>query len=93
MSNQAAPDSDTSPAAGVTSPARIALNLDRLGLGTIIVNGIDLSAIVRSTRLYSRAGQITAVDLEIPAALLTVEAEAALKIYLVKDQPAPEEPS
>ena len=91
MSEQPSPYGNASPAAGVTSPARIALNVDRIGRGTIIVNGIDLSAIVQTTRLCSRAGQVTAVELDIPAADLTVEVEAALRIYIIKDKPAPEE--
>lgn len=69
----------------VRAPAKIALNVDSIGRGTIVVNGIDLSSIVSSTRLYSGVGQLTEVELEIKASSLTVEMEAALRIYIVKD--------
>lgn len=76
-----------SPYSEKTTGARIALNVDPLGYGTIVVNGMDLSHLVKRTRLVAGAGELTDVVIEIPAANMTAEIEAALRVYIMKDEP------
>ena len=85
MSGQPSPYSDVPV---LQAPAQVALKVDQIGRGTIIVNGIDLSALVGSTEIYSQVGRLTEVSLEIHAAHLTVEMEAALRVYIVKPDDA-----
>ncbi len=66
--------------------AKIEIRLDQIGRGTVKVNGLDLSSIVRSTQFISRAGALSAVELEIPACEITAEIEAALRVYMVKTE-------
>lgn len=63
--------------------AIVAVAFDSIGRGTVRVNGVDLSAVVQSTTIRARVGYATEVELEIPAAAITAELSALLRVYMV----------
>lgn len=65
--------------------AIVVLAVDAIGRGTIRVNGVDLSAVVQSTTIRARVGDATEVELEIPAAAITAELSALLRVCIVPD--------
>lgn len=65
--------------------AQVTLSVGPAGQGRISVNGVDLSHVVSSARVETHAGHLTDVVIIVSACHVTVEAEAALRAYIVRD--------
>lgn len=54
---------------------RVVIDVDAIGCGTIIVDGVDLSQKVRGFTLRARVGQPTLIRLDYNAVMAEVDAE------------------
>lgn len=61
------------------SHGNVVIKIDRRGCGSVMVNGMELSHMVRATFVSTQAGLPTKVEIQFYPELVTVEAEAVLK--------------
>lgn len=61
------------------STRKIVIKIDERGCGSIVVNGMEVAHMVRSTLVYTQAGLPTKVEIEFFPELVTLEAQAVLR--------------
>jgi hypothetical protein len=62
--------------------AHVKLKLNGMGMGTVVINGVDMSKHVHNTRVVAHPGEKTAVILQINVETLDAEIEGVERLIL-----------
>jgi len=60
------------------------MRIDQRGIGSVVVNGMELNHMIRSTRVVTQAGLHTTVEIEFFPEMVTVDTDAVLKAVPIK---------
>jgi hypothetical protein len=67
---------------------QVTLNVSGLGMGSIVIGGVDLSAYVSETILHAKVGELATVTLIMPGLHVTAECRDAIARAGVRSEPS-----